>query len=426
MEEIAAPLLISTTNETTGEIHTQHAVIQSSLYSQEEEGGKKKTKHAVAKQATKQTAKKEAKQKKRKMNDKELLRQLEAEQSEDVIDFANATKGEERRVKREGTRDEDEEDKGQDQGQDQGQEGEEAMRVSEIAAPKDDAFDIILSHHKETSSKHHRDRTLQKQEKIERQERHNSSASATASARRRLAGHLTCFTNYEYLSKKEKQDFENKFAKPKNPSQERYIHTLNDKNMKIIFCCGPAGTGKTFFAAQYAIRHFLLGNYDKLIFSRPTVSVDEDIGFLPGTLEDKLYPWLRPIFDVLHEFVSVKDVQTLIEEKFIEIAPIGYLRGRTFKNTFIIADEMQNCTQNQMKMLLTRLGENSKMVITGDLEQHDRIGEINGLADFLNKLRRKRSNSITTVEFDCKDIVREPVIKEVLEIYAGDVENGIH
>jgi phosphate starvation-inducible protein PhoH len=211
---------------------------------------------------------------------------------------------------------------------------------------------------------------------------------------------------------------EKKIMKPKNASQEQYVNYLNLHNKKIIFAIGPAGTGKTMFATQYAIKHFLLGNYDKIIFTRPTVSVDEDIGFLPGSIEEKLSPWLRPIFDILYEFITVKEVQTFLEEKVFEMAPIGYLRGRTFKRAFIIADEMQNCTKNQMKMLLTRLGEHSRMVVTGDLEQHDRTGETNGLADFLSKLRKRRSESIELVEFERNDILREPIIKEVLEIYS--------
>jgi phosphate starvation-inducible PhoH-like protein len=211
---------------------------------------------------------------------------------------------------------------------------------------------------------------------------------------------------------------EKKMMKPKNASQEQYVNYLNLHDKKIIFAIGPAGTGKTMFATQYAMKHFLLGNYDKIIFTRPTVSVDEDIGFLPGSIEEKLSPWLRPIFDILYEFITVKEVQTFLEEKVFEMAPIGYLRGRTFKRSFIIADEMQNCTKNQMKMLLTRLGENSRMVVTGDLEQHDRTGETNGLADFLSKLRKKRSESIELVEFERNDILREPIIKEVLEIYS--------
>ena len=132
-------------------------------------------------------------------------------------------------------------------------------------------------------------------------------------------------------------------------------------------------------------------------------------------------PWIRPIYDVLYQFISPKEVTALLEEKIIEIAPLGYMRGRTFKNCWIIADEMQNSTVSQMKMLMTRLGENSRLAITGDLDQHDRINEMNGLEDFLNKFRGKRSSSITSIEFQSDDIQREDVVKEVLDIYSGDV-----
>jgi phosphate starvation-inducible PhoH-like protein len=132
-------------------------------------------------------------------------------------------------------------------------------------------------------------------------------------------------------------------------------------------------------------------------------------------------PWVRPIYDILHAFISPKEVLTLMEEKIIEISPLGFMRGRTFKNCWIVADEMQNSTVAQMKMLLTRLGENSRLIITGDLEQHDRPNEMNGLEDFLNKFKGRRSSSITSVEFDRSDIQREEVVKEVLEIYGGDM-----
>jgi len=154
------------------------------------------------------------------------------------------------------------------------------------------------------------------------------------------------------------------------------------------------------------------------------VSVDEELGFLPGTLEDKMAPWIRPIYDVLYNFISPKEVSILIEEKVIEISPLGYMRGRTFKNCWVVADEMQNSTVSQMKMLLTRLGENSKLVVTGDLDQYDRECETNGLDDFLHKFRGKRSSSITSVEFQTEDIQREEVVKEVLDIYAGDIPMG--
>ena len=230
----------------------------------------------------------------------------------------------------------------------------------------------------------------------------------------------TDMENYQYLSPAEKQGFENKFTKPKNKNQEHYVSMLRQKSKKIIVVSGPAGTGKTLFATEFGVKNYLLGTYEKIIFTRPSVSVDEDLGYLPGTLEEKMAPWVRPIYDVLYQFITPNEVKQHMEDKMIEIAPLGYMRGRTFKNTWIVADEMQNSTIAQMKMLLTRLGENSRLIITGDLEQYDRPDEINGLEDFLNKFRGKRSASITSFEFDKKDIQREEVVKEVLDIYAGE------
>lgn len=233
------------------------------------------------------------------------------------------------------------------------------------------------------------------------------------------------YENYSYLSHNEKNDFEKKFTKPVNKNQEEYVNTLKNKNKKIIIVSGPAGTGKTLFAAEYGIKYFLMGNYEKLIFTRPSVAVDEELGFLPGTLEEKMSPYIRPMYDILHQFISPKEVQTMIEDKIIEIAPLGYMRGRTFKNCWIVADEMQNSTISQMKMLLTRVGTNSRLVITGDLEQFDILPEkrnceenINGLEDFLNKFRGRRSSSIASFEFTNDDIQREDVVKEILEIYS--------
>lgn len=229
----------------------------------------------------------------------------------------------------------------------------------------------------------------------------------------------TYYESFEHLSAKEKHIFESKFTVPKNPHQAEYVAALKNKSKKIVVCTGPAGTGKTLFATEYGVRQFLTGNIEKLIFTRPSVSVDEDLGYLPGTLEDKMAPWIRPIYDILYTFLSPTEVSALIEEKLIEIAPLGYMRGRTFKNAWIVADEMQNSTISQMKMLLTRLGENSRIVVTGDLEQFDKSDLYNGLEDFISKLRGKRSDSISSFEFDREDIQREEVVKEVLEIYAA-------
>ena len=229
------------------------------------------------------------------------------------------------------------------------------------------------------------------------------------------------FENFAYLSPKERAIFEKKFTVPKNVHQEMYCKLLKTKNRKIVIANGPAGTGKTLFATEFGIRYFLTNTYEKLIFTRPSVSVDEDLGFLPGTLEEKMAPWVRPIYDVLYNFLSPKEVQQLMEEKVIEIAPLGYMRGRTFKNAWIVADEMQNSTVSQMKMLLTRLGENSRIVVTGDLQQFDRAFEQNGLDDFLRKFQVRKevssSGQIATFEFEKSDIQREEVVKEVLDIY---------
>lgn len=226
------------------------------------------------------------------------------------------------------------------------------------------------------------------------------------------------YENMQHLSPKEQSQFESKFTKPINKNQEEYVATLKNREKKIIIASGPAGTGKTLFATEYGIRHFLLGHYEKLIFTRPSVTVDEELGFLPGTLEQKIEPYIRPIYDILYKFVTPNEVKQMMEDKIIEISPLGYMRGRTFKNCWIVADEMQNSTVSQMKMLLTRIGENTRMVITGDLEQHDRGDETNGLEDFLNKFKGKRSSSIHQIDFDKNDIQREDIIREVLDIYS--------
>lgn len=226
------------------------------------------------------------------------------------------------------------------------------------------------------------------------------------------------YKNYQYFSNNEKIIFDNKFSKPRNESQNLYMKELNNKSNKIIVATGPAGTGKTLLGTEYALKDYLLGNCTHLIFTRPSVTVDEDLGFLPGTLEQKMAPWIRPIYDILHNFINPSDLVKLIDDKIIEISPLGFMRGRTFKNSWIIADEMQNSTPAQMKMLLTRLGENSRLVITGDLEQYDRGFNKNGLEDFLERFKGKRSESISSVEFNITDIEREQVVKEVLEIYS--------
>ncbi len=205
---------------------------------------------------------------------------------------------------------------------------------------------------------------------------------------------------------------------PHNGNQEEYLFKLLDPSKNIVFALGPAGTGKTLIACQVGIKLFKEGLVDKIVVTRPAVSVDEDHGFLPGTLEQKMAPWTRPIFDVLAEYYYARDIENMIREGVIEISPLAYMRGRTFKKAYIIADEMQNATPNQMKMLLTRLGEGSKMVVTGDLRQADRL-EDNGLIDFTERLANKQLDLLSVVQFGMKDIERHEAVKEVLSIY-GD------
>ena len=207
---------------------------------------------------------------------------------------------------------------------------------------------------------------------------------------------------------------------PKNVAQEDYLALLDDPHKDIVFASGPAGTGKTMIAVLAAIRALKAGEIDKIVVTRPAVSVDEQHGFLPGTLVEKMAPWTRPIFDVFEEYFSPKEIETMIAENIVEIAPLAYMRGRTFKNAIIIADEMQNATVNQMKMLLTRIGTGSRIIVTGDLAQHDRGFDNNGLKDFIGRLS-STSHRIGAVEFTQDDVERHPAVKEVLKIYGDEI-----
>ena len=206
---------------------------------------------------------------------------------------------------------------------------------------------------------------------------------------------------------------------PRNKNQEHYVLKLLDPSKDIVFGIGPAGTGKTLLAVQVAVKLFKEGKVDKIIVTRPAVSVDEDLGFLPGTLEQKMAPWTRPIFDVLRDYFDARQIEGMIEEGIIEIAPLAYMRGRTFKRSFILADEMQNATPNQMKMLLTRLGEGSCMAVTGDLAQADRLKD-NGLIDFVSLLENKQGSKLDIVRFEQGDIERHEAVKEVLQVYGDE------
>jgi len=205
---------------------------------------------------------------------------------------------------------------------------------------------------------------------------------------------------------------------PRNIAQETYIDALMQKRM--VFAVGPAGTGKTLLAVLRAIDALRNGEVQKIILTRPAVSVDEKHGFLPGDLNSKMEPWTRPIFDIFEEYYGLHETKKMLDDGIIEIAPLGFMRGRTFKYAYIIADEIQNATPNQTKMLLTRIGEGSSMIITGDLKQHDRGYEENGLKDFLERLSKNMKSSMAICTFNRQHVERDPLVAEVLELYGED------
>jgi len=204
---------------------------------------------------------------------------------------------------------------------------------------------------------------------------------------------------------------------PRSITQEFYIEALLDESKAIVFAVGPAGSGKTEIATRYAIKGFQEGRFKKIVITRPAVSVDEQHGFLPGDIFQKMQPWMLPILDVFKKFYTLKSLQGMIENESIEIAPLAYMRGRNLVDCVIIADEMQNSTISQTKMVLTRIGENSRMILTGDLQQHDRGYETNGMKDFIGRLQRLGSRGIAVIEFTLQDVVRHPIIEDILRVY---------
>jgi len=214
--------------------------------------------------------------------------------------------------------------------------------------------------------------------------------------------------------------------KARSKNQESYVNCLNDPNVSMVFGVGPAGCGKTLFACISAITALKKGDISKIILTRPIVSVEENLGFLPGDIASKMDPWLQPLFDIFLEHYTQIEMDKMISEGVIEISPLGFMRGRTFKHTFVICDELQNSTPNQMLMLLTRVGMGCKMVITGDLKQSDLIGK-NGLSDFIEKYRTRTRDygDIRLIELTANDVERSLVVKNILELYnSGTVYNG--
>lgn len=206
---------------------------------------------------------------------------------------------------------------------------------------------------------------------------------------------------------------------PRNFHQDDLLGYLEDHNINIVFAVGPAGTGKTLISTLAGLKLLKSNKINKFVVTRPAVSVDEQHGFLPGTLVEKMAPWTRPIFDLFEEYYSPEQIEFMVNDNKLEVAPLAYMRGRTFKDSWIIADEMQNATDNQMKMLLTRIGDGSKLVVTGDLDQHDRGFESNGLKCFIQRLIDQGSDRIKLVQFEKGDVERHPIVAEVLKLY-GD------
>ncbi len=203
-----------------------------------------------------------------------------------------------------------------------------------------------------------------------------------------------------------------KNIRPLNDSQKEFMEALDAYAM--VLATGPAGTGKTYVAVAKAVEALEQGRVSRIVLSRPAVEAGESLGFLPGDMEEKLSPYLRPLYDALADRLSTKRLKALMAENLIEIAPIAYMRGRTLNNAYVVLDEAQNCTYVQLKMLLTRLGWDSTMVITGDPQQSDLLPGISGLADIAKKL--EPLETISVVNFTDRDVVRHPLVAEMLGV----------
>ena len=215
------------------------------------------------------------------------------------------------------------------------------------------------------------------------------------------------------------KSFANKFV-PRTIHQGKYYDLLRTMSPPIVIASGSAGTGKTAMATAVGIEKLYKKEDDKMVITRPAVSAFEDLGFLPGSLNKKFEPWVRPIFDVMQSYYTQRDIEKLISDRVLELSPLAYMRGRTFDKSFILCDECQNCTPDQLLMLLTRIGEGSKMVLTGDITQHDLPDNINGLSDLLDRIEHNIiDDDIATIELGDDSIQRHPVIRKVISLYRG-------
>lgn len=204
---------------------------------------------------------------------------------------------------------------------------------------------------------------------------------------------------------------------PRNTAQEYYVDELHDYNNRIIFAIGPAGTGKTMLAVLRAIKALRNKEVSRIVVTRPSVAVaGENHGFLPGDLTKKMEPWCLPVLDIFNEYWSPREIQQMIDDKILEFSPLMYMRGRTFKDTYIIFDEAQNSTKEQMKMLLTRIGEGTTLLVTGDPEQSD-LSDNNGLADVTTRMDGMAPQGMPICLFDQTHVERDPIVRTVLKLY---------
>lgn len=203
-----------------------------------------------------------------------------------------------------------------------------------------------------------------------------------------------------------------KKVKPRSKGQEALMKAIEDHSLTVAI--GPAGTGKTYLAITSAVEALEKGEVERIILSRPAMEAGESLGYLPGDMHEKMAPYLRPLYDALGDRMGGKKVRQYIEEGTIEIAPVGFMRGRTLNNAYVVIDEAQNCTYGQLKMLLSRLGWHSTMVVTGDPEQTDLLDELSGLASIARRL--DALPNVAVIRLDQKDIVRHPLVAEMLDV----------